>query len=360
MHRYGAAVALGLSIAMVPAGTARAEDAPAAAPSATDADKARTAAPATDAEKARALFREGRALADDGKFEEACSKFEESRKLDNGIGTLFNLADCLEHTGHFKKAMAVFLRVADAAHEKGQTDREQVARERARALEEKVPKLGSEVKELVDGLEVKVDGDPVDRTSWATGVRVDPGKHEIAAKAPHKKSWALTVEVGASSTLLMITVPKLDDEAPKVAAPVKSVPEEKPAQASRPRAEPDDREGSSQLAKILLLGGAGAGVVLAGTGLAIYKMSNDNAKDVCPSSTGCTVDDVQRHDGFLSDATMARTLGYVGLGVTGAALLGFTVVTLSARPSREGARGASVSAGPLPMSGWGASVRGRF
>src|SRR5689334_7826331 len=71
-----------------------------------------------NAEKARALFQEGRTLAGSGKYEEACPKFEESLKLDAGIGTKFNLADCLEHTGRIKKAQEMFLNVADAAHEK--------------------------------------------------------------------------------------------------------------------------------------------------------------------------------------------------------------------------------------------------
>jgi hypothetical protein len=342
--RFGTFV-LAFSVATLSARLVRAEDAP------------------DNAEKARTLFKEGRALASDGKYDEACPKFEESLKLDAGMGTQFNLADCLEHTGRIKKAQEMFLRVADAAHEKAQADREQVARDRAHALDEKLPKIGVEVKEMVEGLEVLIDGKAVDRTKWATGERVDPGTHEIAAKAPNKKNWSLSVEVGAASTKLTITVPKLEDEAPKPKAAAG------PADAKAEPKEPPPKTPAEtkpktvdQTMKILFLGGAGAGVVLAATGFGLYKMSNDNAKDVCPASVNCTQDEIQRHEDYLDDAAIGRTIGYFGAGLTGAALIGFTVAALSSSSSSgETVQGATVRAAPLLGGGaYGASLGGRF
>ena len=51
---------------------------------------------AQDAAAARALFEQARKLLADGKPEQACPKLEESQRLDPGIGTLFNMADCHE------------------------------------------------------------------------------------------------------------------------------------------------------------------------------------------------------------------------------------------------------------------------
>lgn len=84
--------------------------------------------------RAKALFLEGRALARDGNFADACPKFDESARLDPGIGTQFNLADCWEHTGKRDRARELFLDVASRAHDLGQLDREEAARARAAAL----------------------------------------------------------------------------------------------------------------------------------------------------------------------------------------------------------------------------------
>jgi serine/threonine-protein kinase len=45
---------------------------------------------------AEALFSEGRTLAASGRCVEAIPKFQGSQKLDPGIGTLLNLAECYE------------------------------------------------------------------------------------------------------------------------------------------------------------------------------------------------------------------------------------------------------------------------
>ncbi len=317
------------------------------------------------ADKARNLFREGRTLAASGKYDEACPKFEDSMELDAGIGTEFNLADCWEHTGHLKKAQAMFVRVADAAHEKGQADREQVARERAQSLDEKLPKIGVEAKDIVDGLDVSIDGQTIDRTHWAAGERVDPGPHEIRASAPHKAPWSLRVDVSAAGSTLVVTVPKLEDDrstTPAANAQEKDREEPKPAPLQEQPAEESRPAGPNPIAKILLLSGAGAGVLLAATGFAVYRLSNDNAKGVCPSSVGCTPDDVQRHSGFVDDAALGRGIGYLGLGITGAALIGLSVVTItSSSTGREARPSASLAASPFLGSGaWGASVKGRF
>jgi len=97
-----------------------------------------SAARATDPDDptgARALFKEGRVLAAGGRYDEACPKFEASLKLDHGMGTEFNLADCWEHSGRKRDAAKLFTRVAEQAHEVGQSEREALARTRATNLD---------------------------------------------------------------------------------------------------------------------------------------------------------------------------------------------------------------------------------
>src|ERR1041384_3277172 len=89
----------------------------------------------TDEASARVLFVEARRLAAAGDYAGACPKFEDSFRLNPGIGTNFNLADCLDHAGRIASAWARSLDVAAATKLAGQPEREQVARQRAAALE---------------------------------------------------------------------------------------------------------------------------------------------------------------------------------------------------------------------------------
>ena len=87
-------------------------------------------AAAQDTTKADETFHAGRELMKDGKFADACPKFEESQKLDPGLGTQFNLADCQEHLGKLASAWANFGDAASRAKAAGQAERAQAAKER--------------------------------------------------------------------------------------------------------------------------------------------------------------------------------------------------------------------------------------
>jgi len=84
--------------------------------------------------RAKALFADARLLVKSGYYVEACPKFEQSLALHAGLGTEFNLADCLDRTGHTERARTLFLDVANKAELAKQTEREQIARGRAAAL----------------------------------------------------------------------------------------------------------------------------------------------------------------------------------------------------------------------------------
>src|SRR6185369_16874031 len=114
-----AAIAMGISAALLASGAARAD---------LSSDKA----------AAEALFNHAKQLVKEGKLSEACPKFEESLRLDPGIGTLLYLADCLEKSGKTASAWARFLEAAAAAKAANQADRETKARQRAAALEPKL------------------------------------------------------------------------------------------------------------------------------------------------------------------------------------------------------------------------------
>src|ERR1700742_2382226 len=155
-------------------------------------------ADATSDAEAKSLFREGRALTATGNYEMACPKFEQSMKLDPGIGTKFNLADCYEHLGRTATARTLFLEVAAIAREAGQGDREQVAAARAKELEPQIHRLTIDVSGKQNGLVIKRDGVEVPPSQWGAPQFVDPGAYDVSVTAPGKKEWKSHVEVPRS------------------------------------------------------------------------------------------------------------------------------------------------------------------
>lgn len=160
---------------------------------------------------AQALFEQGRSLIAEGKTEEACPKFAESQRLDPGVGTQFNLADCYEKIGRFASAYALYIEVAAATRQSGQGEREAVARQRAAKLKPKLSRLTVTLNEdaKVEGLEVRRDGIPVGAAQWGVPIPVDPGTHEVTATAPGYQSWSASIEVPPGTAERHLAVPAL-------------------------------------------------------------------------------------------------------------------------------------------------------
>src|SRR6187399_3496669 len=135
---------------------------------------ARPAAAQSDSAAARALFSEGRELMAAEKYAEACPKFEESLRLDQGMGTQFNLAHCWEKLGRTASAWALFLDVAAAARAGNQPDRESAAKERASTLEPKLTRLRITFPEPAPEAKIFRDGQEVRQAAWGTAMPVDP------------------------------------------------------------------------------------------------------------------------------------------------------------------------------------------
>jgi hypothetical protein len=179
---------------------------------------------AADKASAEALFNEGKRLMEAGQYAQACPKLADSQRLDPGVGTLLNLGVCYERNGQTASAWATFKEAASAAHGAGEAERERFARDRAAALEPKLAKLSVAVgaDSVIDGLEVKRDGEGVPRSSWGLGLPIDPGDHTVEATAPGHKPWSTKVTVAASGSA-SVQVPALEPlpqaPAPPAAAP---------------------------------------------------------------------------------------------------------------------------------------------
>jgi hypothetical protein len=321
----------------------------------------------TDSAAARALFAEGRSLMDDERYAEACPKFEESLRLDHGMGTQFNLAHCWEKVGRTASAWALFLDVAAAARASNQPKREAVARERAAVLEPKLTRLRIQVSDPAPDTKVERDGHDVGKAAWGTGVPVDPGTHVVRVTAPGKNAWSDDVNVPASSRTFTVAVPALEDVA--IEQPP-AEPEPIPTRSAPVEADVTSRVGGSNGQKVTawVVGGVGLAAAAVGTIFAIESRSDNSAAlELCHESTAVPGDETcpdpaeqERHGKLIEDAKRERLIGFVGIGAGGAALL--TAVILYATADGDShASEAAFDIAPLWANGvQGAAISGHF
>jgi hypothetical protein len=140
-----------------------------------------------DAAAGEALFQEGRKLMTENRFAEACERFAVSRRLNPGVGTSLNLADCLEKLGRTASAYGMFNETAiEAQRMSDKIGRDVEARARAHALEPRLSKLSVVVPPAhrAAGMEVRRDGQALGQDLWGLAIPVDPGEHR--GKAPCK------------------------------------------------------------------------------------------------------------------------------------------------------------------------------
>ena len=153
----------------------------------------------TKEQAADRLFREATKLEDSGNYEAACPRLEQSNAADPAIGTQFNLADCYEHLGQTGRALQLFRSVQALAKAAGKQQREVSARERADALEPRVPRLHLEVAPGADapGLDIRADGDG-NRADDFLGGRIDDGEH-VRGGPPFQRAFGDAVHQQAQA-----------------------------------------------------------------------------------------------------------------------------------------------------------------
>jgi hypothetical protein len=303
---------------------------------------------AGDPAAAQALFDEGKFLVRQGRYAEACPKLEESQKLDPGLGTKFQLANCWQQLGRTASAWALFREVEAESHALAQGRRERVARDRAVALVPWLSKIAISphgASGATDFL-VRRDGVEVGREQWDTPLPVDPGTHVVTAIAPNKQPWQTTVEVPADGKIMTVDIPPLAD-VPDVSAPAlvsrRAAPIARPPSASsRPPTgvtSPmpasvgetgfiDDR-GSGQRSVGWIFVGAGVVGLAAGTYFTSQwiderGLSNAHCLGGSCDSLGARLRDDAHSQGIAGEATLA--------GAAGAFLLGAVLVATAPRP----------------------------
>ncbi len=300
---------------------------------------------------AEALFQEGRRLFDAKNYAEACPKFAESHKLEPKQGTLLNLAVCHEQDGKTARAWAEFKSVITLARNSGRKDREDFARERARALEAKLSRLRVTFLEQVDGVVVKLDGNAFTPAMLSVALPIDPGKVTVVVEAPNRKPWQSVVEVPPGPVTVPLVVPAL--EAAPAAQPTPT-PTPTPVPTPGPGDAPDEDPEISPLVYVGF-GVAGAGLIVGAIGGGLTLAKSSELDDLCPNEQ-CTAAEQEELDQAETFANVSN-VGFVVAGV--GAIVGVVGVVLSIGGDDEGANSGEARIRPF-ITPTGLGVYGQF
>jgi hypothetical protein len=263
---------------------------------------------------AEKLFREGKALYAERRYDEAIEKLRASEDVEPSVGVLLSLGDAYRARGKVASAWSAYVAARDLAKTRSDA-RVADAEQRAAEVSPRLARLTLRVASS-DDVTVTDNGLTLPRSAFGSAVPVDPGRHEIVASARGRRAFRKAEEL-AEGQSRDVFVPVLEKE-----------PEGREVAVS-PREGAGDTQRTAGTA--LIVGGAGLTVVgLVFGGLAIAKWSS--VTDRCPARQ---CDSIADRDATQGDARAADRLAVVStIGVVvGVVAAGAGVVLRVSAPS---------------------------
>jgi hypothetical protein len=294
------------------------------------------------------LFKQGRALARQGKHAEACERFKQSQELDPQLGTLFNIAQCEEKTGKLASALAAYREVVA---KDTNAERKALAAEYQSKLEPRVPKIVVQIENQPASLVVTLDGStgakPIDANR---PIPVDLGDYNVIARADGYRELSTKVHVTTEgdTTTVPISLALVHDEDDVV------VSHHAPARPAPVPAEPPHSHRKRY--GYIALGVGGAALA---TGVVFGVIANgkwSDAQGVCGGTTCSTQMEVDQAQALVSDARSAGNLS-TGFVVAGGVLATAGLVLWLTAPSDEHAVHVTATA---TSTSTGVAFSGRF
>ncbi len=322
-------------------------------------------AAAQDIAAAEALFNDGLAHMEAGRYETGCKAIAESQRLDPRAGTLFTLATCEARWGHVATAVTRF---GDYLTLYERLTPEQQARQGNRPIsaKEQRAKLGPEVPELTlsllpgapVGTVVERNGAVIAGAALGLPLPVDPGEYLVSTRVPGGDVWEqrITIAKGEKKqvTLQVTTAPAVDASKGKV-VPVKGkvIESGPPAVKTGP---------SGRRVAAYVVGGVGlAGLALGGVMGGLTLAKKGTIDEHCGKGINSSDETLCDQTG-LDAANGAKTFGLVstlGLAV-GLAGVATSAVLLLTEPRKtttaNAAHGRWISAGVLSVGPSGGMV----
>jgi len=281
------------------------------------------------ADRADQLFKRGKKLLSEKKYAEACAAFEDSDRLDPGIGTKLNVARCYQEWGRLATAWRWYSDAEQMAIA-GKDDRARKIRALIDELDPGVPRLKVIAPPGVAARRIVVTLDRIELAASELGVlrRVDPGPHQVDAVIDGaKQTRVVPLERGGSAEVVL--------DGPAAVAPVRS-----PAGGVAP-ADP------GRMRRWIGLGTAGAGglaVVIAGVVTLRERSDYRHAlTEHCMDRTDmCDTVGLDRTHTARHRANIATVVSLAGL----AAVAGGLYLYVTTPPSEHAAAVARAAAAP--------------
>ncbi|MCA9622631.1 MAG: hypothetical protein KC731_26605 [Myxococcales bacterium] len=313
MRPWLLALALGLTLGATPSFEARADE-----------------VTAQDKETARGLMDVGRAKYAEGDYEAALEAFIGADEIMHVTSTGLWRGKALDKLGRLVEARDVLLGVARIPTGNSESTILADARAEAAELQEKIayriPELSLNIKGLLEPAvpTITIDGAPLAAAALGLPVKVDPGRHEIAATAPGHFDLDLAVTIA---------------EAEKQSVTLLFRPNGEPITPPEPEPETADTGTSPAMLTFYIAGGIGAvGLIAGGITGGISLALASSVKDRC-SNQVCDPEVESKANTSIALAHVSTTTFAVGGAALTAGLIGLIIEVTSERevPANEGA-----------------------
>jgi hypothetical protein len=135
---------------------------------------------AAHADRADQLFQKGKRLLAQKKYPEACAAFEDSDRIDPGIGAKLNVAKCYQDWGKLATAWRWYIDAENMANN-ARDDRAKKIHAIIEELDPSVPRLTVKAPRDANlaGVVIKLDGVALEPSALGVAQRVDPGPHDV-------------------------------------------------------------------------------------------------------------------------------------------------------------------------------------
>lgn len=300
-------------------------------------------ASAAGKERAKKLFEEGLELEKKADYAGALAKYKEADQIIVTAGLRFHTGYCLEMTGKLTAAVDEYEAADRMARDQNKQEVHAATAVRLEPLRARVPQIAIRLAAPTKDAEVQLDGVavPTPLIEGGKAFRLDPGEHNVTARAPGYNPFARKVQVPESvTTTVDVSLERVTGAAPAVAA-VAPPPASSGGDAAPPTSggEPpaDAAPGRSRVVPIATTAGA---VVLAGTGIAMFLVAGSaqsTAQEECATKLNC--DDRRGRVRTFDALALGGFIGAVGLGVV-------SVILWTSKPAEHAAANARLQAGP--------------
>lgn len=273
----------------------------------------------SDSVAAQSMFKEARALLEEGRTEQACALFAKSEALEANVGTLLNLGLCHEKRGKLASGWGAYNEAVRLAIKRSDP-RLESARSEAARLEPRLARLTIEVDAETSssqGFSITRNGALVRLAVLNVPTPVDAGEQEVIVRARGRRPWSYKRFI-ADGESIVVHVPALETQ---VAAP--------------------SQVGAAGKVGVGLAVG---GVAAIATGLALGAIAIgkwSSVTDQCPESAGvalCANDRIRAER--QQDADSAQTFATVSTVSVGVGLVALAAGIVLHLTSRDDARSA--------------------